>query len=509
MDLTKSVKPGVFIGISLIALFWFLISFPTLLSRWQYRYYQDEYQARKFHQAQSLLPILSDISNPDRHMQFQDLMLLAGEAEELNKQYLFLASQHKADETVLSLAARVVQDATLSRQWLQKALSIAPDSQTALIVDAEKKLQYGQALDILPILDRLPDSVPERAYLSAKANGIIGHKDNALQNFQALQASPGYTMQASIEFAEFLAEIKRYDINPFSAWNPVEMQEEPTAWAYQILLNREKIDRQLAHMPAPVLHSPCALAILARAALEQDDIVSARSLLQKASLMRNPIADIIMYKGMLAQREGNRRGAAVLFESGLDTPTPIHSSAFHVRAGYLLMAEGKYELASRHFHQAWNHVPDNGVLLRQVGFSHLTNKQYRQATLVLERAKQVFPKDIRILKSLVSAYGGLQQQEEVKLTLRRILNTQINEIASLDHLARIYVEEGNVTGAISLYNAYRYQFPNSAISYLRVADLYKQQGNPSRAKTILQSALQNNPNLEDRQTVEKMLAELQ
>ena len=500
----KYRKAGFLTGFTLIALIWGALCYPSLMLQWNHHYYHEIYRNQQYQKACLLLPSIDDLSNPVLHLEYQDYMIQAGKKNFLEESYRNLVVKNLKNPTAFALAARVVEDPSESARFYAKALALSPDDLTVIILQIEKALNKGNALSVQPLLAKLPENTWLRFCCEARMYQLMGERDKALAAYN-LTVSMNPPLWISNLYAEFLAESEHFSGNPYSFWKPGEIRNDPLASAYQIILQQVEIASRLESLPLPALYYPQALTALARAALHQQDINSARVLLHRASLMNPDLPDLIYYMGKENLLEGNKRGAEILFSKGLNaTRDRAMPDPFHYRMGYLLWLEGN-ELARDHYLKALHDLPDNGILLRQSGFTHLTKGNYEDCIHDLSRAAQLFPKDKQISSGLVSSYLVLNQKDQAIKVLVDSLDKDFNNIPFLDQLTDLYIEKGEPDRAITLYNSFEVKYPNSGIPYLRVANIYIKKGDKAKAKAILENCLQTKSNIDNRAEIEKLL----
>jgi Tfp pilus assembly protein PilF len=502
----QSNKTRFLIGLFLIGFAWVLINTPQRYAVWKAKLYTDAQERRFYEEAQCNKPAFQGELNAASHLDYQDLLRLAGEERDLERLYTWLHTANPNNPTVAALAARVCTELALAQTWLDTASRQEKTNLAVLATRIETLLAQGKALDALPQCEALPEDTWRKPYYTAKIYQILGDTDQTLENYQqAVEAQ--CPLYAGLDYAAYLSDRQHYTPNLFHAWPAEAIQNNPLAQAYQMVFSQVQIQALMQILPSAVRYNPEALVPLAHAALRQSDLYWARRILHWIEPLKAEQADYYFCKGWLAQKEGNEKGAHLCFSEGIDGGSKPHSRLFHARLGTLLLPD-QPALAQAHWRQAYGELPDRGELLRQAGLEALAKKEYPKTIQYLVRARSLYPRDADLLDGLIQAYTALGEETELMNTLRDTLNLNLDNIPALDQMAQLYLKQDNLRQAVSLYNTYKFHFPHSGIPYLRAAQIYIDRGETDYARGILQTALQNNPELENLAEIEAMLSKL-
>jgi cytochrome c-type biogenesis protein CcmH/NrfG len=130
-----------------------------------------------------------------------------------------------------------------------------------------------------------------------------------------------------------------------------------------------------------------------------------------------------------------------------------------------------------------------------------------QASTLIEKSK-ADPKNAGILVQIGGIYEASHQFKEATDYFDRALKIDPKNVPVRTQMASCLYYSGDVDGAISqLYQALKYN-PNDVNSLFNLGVMkYQGKKDPSGAIAIWQQLLKNNPNLDRKPIVEKMIAE--
>ena len=509
---------------------------PTLSARWQYHYYQNQYQARQIAEAARVLPQFDDLSVPLHHIHYQELMKSAGKSGDLERQYMDLATQNPANALALALSSRAVSDPEVQQRLLNQALQLAPGEETVRLIQIESDLAAGQYQTALEQFQGIQTQTWYRAYLEARTRWMLGYTNQTLESFvQALQQAD-CPAQVNIQFAKFLCEqdlpSKRNRPEPFAGWNEVQFINEPEAYAYRVWLSGKSIAQAAQTLPPPVRHHPGALIILAQAAwkrnpvpessdgkegeapagaswFKNEEILAAQALMRQAGRFASGQPEWIVTRGLFALGEHQPDRARVYFATGLNSGARHFDTGFHARMAQTLLAFNRLNEAVPHFEKAWGSIPENGLLLKQSGLMLLAEAKYDEALIRLKKASEYLPHDLETLNALVDAYIAKDLIDEALRTAARILDRNVHDPVSRRRLAHLWIKKDQINRAIGLYASYLDNFPNCGTCYAEIARIHIQNGDPARAERILRDALRDKPMLQDKEEIQAVLEEIE
>ncbi len=504
----KRWKMGGWGWLSVILLVIAFVYLPSVWLRWNYHYYLDQRQARQFKEAQTFNPFVGDAATLERHLQYQTLMRAAGEKEVLERQYREYTRRDPSNAFALALQARITRNPTRQRDLLDQAEQADPWNQAVLVVRVEEALAHGRAREAIERCRRLLRDSWLKPCLLARAYQCLHDWDAMRKEYQNALAYPDAPVFAAIAWAESWNPSHRSEtpFDPFASISKEKIEREPLARAYQIFFSQESVSDWMRDLPADVLYDPDSLIVLTRAAIEQKEFSTARSLLRRAEIIRAGHPDTLVYRAILALKEGAPDRAEKLLSSpNVDKRL---NPAQRRRIGSILVKEGQMELALPHLLKGWDRIPDTAEILVQAGRLFYETGAYSKAVDVLERARHSAFNDTTILRWLGESYIHLNQPEEAKRALGDLLDWDGDNFEAREMIADLYAKEGDINRAISFFDTYIRTHPTSGKAYLKVIQYHLKAGNHENAFSILNKILSMKPEIDNREEVEAMLKEL-
>lgn len=509
---------------------------PALSARWEYAYYQNQYEARHAAQALRALPRFEDLSSPLQHVLYQDHMSSAGQSGALERQYAFLASRHPGNATALALAGRAESDPAVRQRLMEQATQLAPDDEFIRLIQIEADVNAGRIQAALDAFERIKTIHWFSAGLIARARWIQGYADQTRDSFAKALEDPDCPSAVNIQFARFLCEQGAASgpnpPNPFPGWDEAAFRDEPEAFAYRAWLSGESMPSVVKVLPLSIKNNPGALIILAQAALQpylvshpisgkegasnpplsdskNQEIQTARVLLRQAGRIAASQPEWIATCGLLALVNNQPDRARDYFATGLQSESPACNAAFHERMAHILMAFNRLDDAILHYQKAWGDIPENGLVLKKQGLTLLDQQKYGEAIARLQQAHNLAPRDTETLNALIRAYEANGNLDAALDSAAQILDQNFHDQAARGRLAQLWLKKNQPNRAIGLYVTYLNSFPNVGSCYAQIARIHLQLGNKARAERILRNALDENPAIEDKEEIQAVLKEIE
>lgn len=521
MNLTrvKRIKPGIFIGLGLIFLFWMLLYLPSLWIRWNYKYYLDRYQARMEAEARLIRTNIHDTLDPDAHFLYQNLMIEAGNLRQLKKQYETMLDSYDhpiaaADDKVelLALYYRLERDRTTRHAKIAELFKTHPNKETVLYVYVESLLKNGFTIEPIELLKKIQSKHWLRGYLEAISYWQQGNFIEANDQFQRILLNVSIPKAVRLEYAQFLSEFSKENGQQqefqLAGFNKDEWLDDPLGYAYYISLSNRSIQESIADIPSHVIYHPKALSILGMLALERNEIETAQTLIQQAERIDSEQPCVIVAKGMLALAKGFSSQAIQYFEMDLNGSKSANEE-FHEQMGHQLLKVRQIEPAIKHFKKAWNHVPEHILLLKEYGRELFSKQKYEDCIAIFNKALTLSFRDTEVLEYLGNAYMALNRLDEARSSFTSILDYEPDNREMRDRAAEIWVQKENINRAIGLYASYLLRYPNDGYCFAKIAQIHIKNGNLDKAENVLKQALEQHPDLTHRDMVTATYKEIE
>ncbi|RJP18717.1 MAG: hypothetical protein C4527_28405 [Candidatus Omnitrophota bacterium] len=506
------LRPGVLIGIAVIVLVWISMAIPSLWDRWWFHWYNDQVQARFHAEAQNINPLAQGFGSVESHIHFQDLLIRAGNRSEAEQAYRLLAQKNPEDATAVALYARILSDAKQKEELLKKAANLGPTNSAVLYTRIETLLREGRVREARSDCDHLREGDWLKPSLAAQTAWLAGEREKAVEFFKIALDYENAPLSIAVSCAKFLSEEKTDEeprINPFSSRHENDIRRDPLAEAYWISLFEDGVSGAIEFLSPETLYCPDSLVILARAAMREEEYMTASWLLRRALRIQSDHLPAYVYRGILALEEGDKRRANAIFSLGLNQASGKYNSEFHHRFGLLLLKEGQADYAMPHLNKALGNPTNDFQILKIRAMALLASGQIQPAMETLEQAKEMRPNDKEILNALGEAAVACQDHTKAIRAYADLLNLDFEDMHARDNLAILIAKTGGINHAIGLFEAYLQQHPNSGHSYVKVAEIYAIKGAKEHAAQILRQVLQQKPDLKDREEVETALQKLE
>ncbi len=162
--------------------------------------------------------------------------------------------------------------------------------------------------------------------------------------------------------------------------------------------------------------------------------------------------------------------------------------------GLLATREGRTSEAIPYFQEALKLNPDHLVALDNLGNAYRQQKQWGEARKVLERAVTVSPQDPEANYSLGMVFAQSNDNERAHDYLQRALKARPNYPEALNNLGVLYLRTQRRDRAVESFEECIRVAPAFDQSYLNLARVYALEGEPGKARVVLQNLLKQHPN---------------
>lgn len=221
---------------------------------------------------------------------------------------------------------------------------------------------------------------------------------------------------------------------------------------------------------------------------------------------KEPSSGIYCYIGIVLQEQNRLSEAVDAYQKALTyfAPEPIHSSA-HLHLGIVFKAQGNFELAETHLHEALIRVPDTVEAYIHLGETYL--QQHK-----LDKAEKAYRHSIQLNPIYTESYYGLGRVEELqndfvsaiqqyRLAIKKnpyapdayyrlsLVLRRINQIGDAEAAMHQFKKMKNYSDNIHRFRETIYKNPNNPILYLKLGQLHEQHDNLSDAQRVYQMAI--------------------
>ena len=161
--------------------------------------------------------------------------------------------------------------------------------------------------------------------------------------------------------------------------------------------------------------------------------------------------------------------------------------------GLLATREGRTVEAIPFFQEALRLNPDHLVALDNLGNAYRQQKQWEEARNVFTRALKVNPQDPEANYSLGMIFAQTNDNERAYEYLQRALKFRPDYPEALNNLGILYLRTQRRDQAVASFEECIRVAPAFDQSYLNLARVYAVEGEPEKARTMLQDLLKQHP----------------
>lgn len=493
----KSNVKIITIGVLALLISWCLLQAPAWIDNWMFQFYQNQQTVSVVKAANEINPFLTGDHSFSNHLIFQDLLIKAGAKERLIEQYKQTADEYSTDANVIAYYARVVEDSSLKQSLLKKAAELDPNEPAVILLQAEQELNGGKPLEALQIASALDSNHWYKHALRAKAWHQAGNVSEAKNAFDTALACEGVPVSVRLDYAQFLLDNNIENAgNPFVDWDEDAKIKQPLAYAYDVYLSGKDVSLFEDQLDNAVEYNPKALLILAKAALKQDQVNTADYWLNQADRLEPDNQDIIIYRRIIALKQGNEALADSLLQTGMLKKGPL-SEQEHARLGLILWNAGQTEYAMKHFQHAGALVPVlPGIAIALAEF-YMEKNDCKTASLLIHKNVDAFALERERAFALAAQSDACGELETAAELYGAVLDRDYHDIEARVHLADIYVKRGEKDRAILLYDGYFKSNPKNAYCLAKVAEIHHHFNANSTAQEIVNYVLQNEAQFDD------------
>jgi tetratricopeptide (TPR) repeat protein len=161
--------------------------------------------------------------------------------------------------------------------------------------------------------------------------------------------------------------------------------------------------------------------------------------------------------------------------------------------GLLATREGRTDQAIAYFQEALKLSPDHLVALDNLGNAYRQQKQWEDARKVFERALKISPQDPEANYSLGMIFAQTEDNQQAFEYLQRALKFRPAYPEALNNLGILYLRTQRRDQAVASFEECIRFAPTFDQSYLNLARVYTVEGEPEKARTVLQELLKQHP----------------
>jgi tetratricopeptide (TPR) repeat protein len=173
--------------------------------------------------------------------------------------------------------------------------------------------------------------------------------------------------------------------------------------------------------------------------------------------------------------------------------------------GLLATREGRTAESIPYFKKALEANPDHVIALVNLGNAYRQQKEWDLAKATMERAVEVGPDDAEANYGLGMVYAQLNDSDRAYQHLQRALKLRPEYPEALNNLGILYLRTQRPELAVAAFEECIRASPGFDQSYLNLARVYAVEGQPAKAREILQALLKQHP---EHTLAKKALAEL-
>jgi len=350
---TLQGKFAIVVGALLIAVTLALLYMPTFILQWYAGSYQTERSAHYEERAQTLKNQLDKTTRPGLHFQYQDLMIKAGKRQETVEYYQTLVDQNPQNKNYPFYSARLFDKDDGGARLIENADA---NHEAAYAYYAEKALKDGHYLEAIHHASEMPDSWLKH-FLLAEAHAALNIHEPAHQHYQQAIRAENTTLESRVDYAFYLFTHKQTtDQHPLAEWPGPDITLYPQAYVLSRIYKKPDILDVFNYAPLSIICAPASLNLMAEEALLQDDIITARILLNRSDRIQPNQAAVKALFGVLAHMEERYDYSDKLLNTGLGTDA--FPDVFHIHIAKILQRWNKdFPHAYNHYLKAWGEPP--------------------------------------------------------------------------------------------------------------------------------------------------------
>jgi tetratricopeptide (TPR) repeat protein len=254
--------------------------------------------------------------------------------------------------------------------------------------------------------------------------------------------------------------------------------------------NRGQAERLVEIALASNPDSPAALAQLAELRRDAGDLTSAIRLFREALAIHDAAPDLYLGLGDCLQRAGRNAEAEAAFERVLALLPD--SVAAHYNLGVVAANLGRYDESIARYEKVLAldaQHPLAASALNNLGTVHLERGEREQAIARYEQAVQASPAQLEAHYNLAAQYLDDGRLDDAIPLLEQAARIAPNHELVHVMLARAYLEKGRAHDAYRALALVQRLYPENWFAPLGLAVLFAADGQPDRARPLLETAI--------------------
>ena len=188
---------------------------------------------------------------------------------------------------------------------------------------------------------------------------------------------------------------------------------------------------------------------------------------------------------------------------------PRGSVDIHLRLAECYKGRGDLQPALAHLNQAHQLLPDDPLVLHNLGVIHDMLGKKEQAKAFYEASLRIDGEDATVLNNLavlMAENGG--NLDQALTYAQRARQKAPHELAFTDTVGLIYLKKNLVDDALYVLQDLVNKQPGEAIYHLHLAEAHLRKGQIAKGRQELQMALANKPSTEETATIKQLLAKV-
>ena len=206
----------------------------------------------------------------------------------------------------------------------------------------------------------------------------------------------------------------------------------------------------------------------------------------------NQSKEALLQEGITYTRDGNYRGAVVLFKNALEKDPNYFEARFQLADAYLKI--GKYERAEKEFIKVQHQAPDYPELPLKLAEINLYSSKNDQVIVDVKKYLVAHPDSSKAYDILGRAYAVKKDYTNAKQAFRTAIRLDPKNSLPKLHLAQILIIVNESDLARQLLEELLAGEKKNITAYYLLAGIEKSRGNSDRALSLYREQMQHFPN---------------
>ncbi|MCD6288329.1 MAG: tetratricopeptide repeat protein, partial [Candidatus Hydrogenedentes bacterium] len=381
-------------------------------------------------------------------------------------------------------------------EYIAKALDIAPDDNSTLVLKAELLFNDGKVKESESIVKSLTESKLKSPRLDFLMGRILlnkGEFEQARQEFERVKTRVDAVYFLGVCF-EQLGQKERA-IQQFQSVLDVNPEHETARRAlcrmYLSTGNRTRASLQADELIRIAPTSPAGYLVRAQIAIEEQDWPTAQQAINDALERDAASTEAALMQVQIYSKQGERQKAMASVNKLLDEK-PDSAIVRQVRAEMYLSA-GQYDAAEADALQAAAFAPGNPQPYVTVARARLGQQNIEGAETAYGQALELAPSDVSIRMAYARVLAGNKKYDQAIQVLIAVPQDSRLYVQSRRRIAELYDAKGDPESAVATFKNLTATHPDASDATVGLFQHYRQTSDYVEAEQLAKETVQKDP----------------